>query len=88
MKTLLEAGKDCKHDWLATGLFAEIVASASLWSRTVTRIVDYWLDESRLGRVAEIVGSDSPGSDGRILECVREALSELFLNVALTTADK
>lgn len=69
---LADAGND-KSGSLASSLF-EVVASARLWSRAMTNVVDYWLHEERMAIIRDAVLDIQETGTKKVLECVREAL--------------
>lgn len=84
LRMLLDGeGKDCKHEWLASALFAEVVASAGMWAKAVTGVVEYWLQGGRIAKMQDAVKDTTKnGNHDKVLECVREALRKwLWLRV-------
>ncbi|KAI0946866.1 hypothetical protein AcW1_010202 [Taiwanofungus camphoratus] len=75
LRGVLAAGRGrAQEDQLAAGLFAEVVATAALYSRALTNVVDYYLAGDRQDRVVRAVtGKDS---EAQTLACIREALNQ------------
>ncbi|PCH41929.1 heme peroxidase [Wolfiporia cocos MD-104 SS10] len=71
LKALVSAGHGASHDALAAGLVAEIVATAALYSRALSEVVDYFLDEPRRAHIVDA----ATRSDEALTQCVREALA-------------
>ncbi|OCH92406.1 heme peroxidase [Obba rivulosa] len=72
---LASAGKGSSRKALAAGVFAEVVATAALYSRVVTYIVDYCMDGSRRDQLTKLVKENSPRADAEILHLIRQVIS-------------
>ncbi|KAH9942693.1 heme peroxidase [Amylocystis lapponica] len=71
LKAVLAAARGQSHTELAAGLFAEVVATAALYSATLVSVIDYLLDGDAHTRIVRAVEA---GSESDIVGLVREAL--------------
>jgi FMN-dependent NADH-azoreductase len=60
-----------KPEELARAVVEEVVATAPIWSATITSVVDYYLDDSRKEETLRLVASN----DEQILIYIKRALS-------------
>lgn len=73
---------DAALDKLTASLIMEVVPTAPLFSKAMTHVINFFLQEGRDGlrtQVATLAAGKTPQADAEVMKFVYEALSKLFL---------
>lgn len=89
-----EAGKpegDAALDSLTASLILEVVPTAPLFSKAMTHVVNFFLQDGReqlRGQLATVAGQKTPQADAEVMKFVYEALREYHSSPSMFVDDK